>query len=357
MKGTILIAITTKASRSISGVVAWLFYVGILLWSACDVDPQPGHPAWEEAFDAQSAGWLMNVFGPGDGSLLAVGGTYSAGSVWSFGGSEWSEIQNLPQTPLLNWGISFSGVDTLIVGNGGTLLRHSPSGWSLEELPTEQDLWGVWGHSPEDVWVVGGGQGVSPGDPVILHWNGDVWEDVAFPELERPNVRAFYKVWGSGPDDVYVVGQKGAVLHWNGINWEERFVGADQDLVSLWGMGPDRIAMVGGRNNGIFVTWNGQAWTTYQLAPTPGLNGVWMRDADAVHVVGTYGTWATVDFETGELKEDLLAADPDLGDTHDLHAITGDGVGNMIAVGGTLRYFVSGPFEGIALSRVLSEGE
>ena len=92
-----------------------------------------------------------------------------------------------------------------------------------------------------------GGDNLLGDAPYVLHYDGEQWSLAPIPELERPGVRAFFKVWGSGPDDIYAVGQNGAVLHWNGTEFTELGVGVSQDLIGIWGTGPDDVTVVGGR--------------------------------------------------------------------------------------------------------------
>ena len=47
-------------------------------------------------------------------------------------------------------------------------------------------------------------------EPVILHWQGSEWEVVDLPQLDRDS-KAFFKVWGTGPDNVFAVGQRGVI--------------------------------------------------------------------------------------------------------------------------------------------------
>jgi hypothetical protein len=170
------------------------------------------------------------------------------------------------------------------------------------------------------------------------------------PVLERPNVKAFFKVWGSGVDDVYIVGQNGAVLHWDGESLVELHVGVGEDLIDVWGTGPDRVAVIGGRKNGAGALWDGAGWRVLDLAHFPGLNGVWLR-RDIVHVVGSNGTAGVIDFTTGEATR--VSIDTPVY----LHAIHGSPDGTVTAVGGNFFTGKNGPFDGEVLTRPLLTSE
>ena len=65
--------------------------------------------------------------------------------------------------------------------------------------PTGDSLRGVWGSGPADVFAVGEGG-------TVLHYDGQSWESMAFLTGAR-----LYGVWGSGPADVFAVGEGGTV--------------------------------------------------------------------------------------------------------------------------------------------------
>ena len=308
----------------------------------------PANTDWEEAFDATDTGWLLSVWGPAPDDLYAVGGTPDEGTVVHFDGASWAPLDLGVETPLLNWSFGFGASDVFVVGNEGTILHYDGAAWTQQTTPTTENLWGIWGASPSDVYAVGGSGRVGS-VATLLHYDGSAWSDVELPELER-TTRAFFKIWGSGPDDIVVVGQSGILLRWDGTVWNEIGVGTSEDLIAVWGTGPDRIAVVGGRSNGIVVTWDGTEWHMERLSPLLGLNGVWMRDPDVIHVVGIDGTLARVDFRTRVYREDLTDV------RIDFHAIFGDSSGRVTTVGGNFAS-TSGPYEGIAYTRLLRSDE
>lgn len=315
---------------------------------ACPSNPKP-EEGWQPAFDATDTGWLLSVWGPSSETLYAVGGDNqpSRGVALRRSGERWTPIDLGAEVRLLNWVTGFGADDVLFVGAGGTIVRGDGETWAVQESPTTQDLWGVWGAAPDDVWAVGGVP-FSGGTPTILRWDGTRWNLVETPPLMRANVFAFFKVWGSGPDDVWIVGQRGVVLHWDGESFTEELVGVDADLISVWGTGPDRVAMVGGRGNGWIATWNGAEFTRRQPPALPGLNGVWMRGRNDIHVVGEQGELARFDFDTLELEDEFFP-ETNLA----FHAIFGDG-DRLTALGGNFSS-PAGPFQGIAYERPLTD--
>ncbi|MCB9617601.1 MAG: hypothetical protein H6722_34640 [Sandaracinus sp.] len=319
----------------------------LLLAFGCPSDPPPDE-GWRPAYDATDGGWLLSLWGPSADELYAVGGDNqpSRGHVMRRRGDTWGEVDlGLEGVPLLNWVTGFGPDDVIFVGDAGTIIRGDGETWTRQESPTDQDLWGVWGSGPDDVWAVGGIPFLG-GRPTIVHWDGEAWSNVEPPTLERANVFAFFKVWGSGPNDVWIVGQRGAVVRWNGEVFEEQLVGVDADLISVWGTGPDHVAMVGGRGTGWIATWNGAEFRRRQPTAIPGLNGVWLR-GDAIHVVGEQGELARFDFETLELQDEFFP-ETNLA----FHAVFGDGE-KLTSVGGNFSA-PNGPYLGIAYERELT---
>jgi hypothetical protein len=178
-------------------------------------------------------------------------------------------------TPLVKYGTvcgiwtaydSTNGLSGISTGNDGTLFRDvaalSPQdiwavgntrqdallahwdgkAWSRVQDPTVGS-WPGYGASLEavtalasdDIWAVGSYSGEYAGQealPLTMHWDGRLWTIFAAPS--RPGLNYYLNgVAGSGPNDVWVVGetnsdfsvenvQAGMVfLHWDGASWAE----------------------------------------------------------------------------------------------------------------------------------------
>ena len=292
-----------------------------------------------------SDNWWMSVLALSDHDRWIVGGTPDRGEILHYDGSDFEAVDPGVDVELLNWIHGFESGEFIIVGNGGAALRGDGRTWTQVRVPTDQDLWGVWGANPSDVWAVGGSAGEGS-VPTVLRDTGSGFEAVVLPVLERPDVNAFFKVWGSGADDVYIVGQNGAVLHWDGERLVELHVGVTEDLIDVWGTGPDRVAVIGGRRNGAGALWDGTTWRVLDLAHLPGLNGVWLR-RDTVHVVGNNGTGGIIDFTTGEPTR--VRIDTPVY----LHGISGSPDGTLTVVGGNFFTGKKGTFTGDILTRPL----
>jgi hypothetical protein len=196
-----------------------------------------------------------------------------------------------------------------------------------------------------------GGTGRPESKATILVFDGEQWREQAYGELVRANIHAFYKVWGSAEDDVYVVGQSGVVLHYDGVSWKELFVGASADLISVWGTGRDNVIAVGGRAEAVVSRFDGTNWQTQTYPELPGINGVWLRSPTHVHLALTTGKLGTLDLPTLEISTRQWPTDIDF------HALFATTDGTLTVVGGDFVAYPLGPFQGIALQRKLEADE
>lgn len=140
-------------------------------------------------------------------------------------------------------------------------------------------LMSVWGTGPQDVYAVG-----QPG--VILHYDGD-WTLTSVPDT------TLTAVWGAASDDVYACGHNGAIWHFDGAAWSRQSSGTGRDLFDI-GRGPyGEIFAVG--KDGTVLRRSGAGWTAeenraYRYATTgvPTDTLVFSLDWDTVTRVTPY---------------------------------------------------------------------
>lgn len=295
---------------------------------------------WEETLDGAAHGALSGVWGTGPDDVWIVGGTFEQAEILHFDGDAWSDSP-APAIPLLSWAYGWGPDDVLAVGVGGGVARWSGSTWSELDSGTDTDLWGVFGFSSDDVWIVGGTVGET--EPLLLHFDGQDFTPHSLPADQNPrNASAVFKVWGID-GTLFAVGETGLMLQWEGAAWISLAAGAqaNQDFVSLWGTSADHMVAVGGRGNARVATWDGSAWDTVAPSAIGGLNAVAMVDEDEAIIGGVSGFVGTFTPSTGEVAfEDTLPGG-------DVHATWNDGAGRTYAVGG--RFYE--PMTGLAWVR------
>ncbi len=129
-----------------------------------------------------------------------------------------------------------AGDDAGLASDSGGEVPPPPAlTWKLES--NLGGLSGIWGSGPNDIYVVG-----SSG--FLQHSTGDgKWD------IEDPGTGAnLYGVWGSGPTDVYIAPYINTILHSTGDGgWEHEPQAAGTTFQGIWGSGPNRrLRLLGG---------------------------------------------------------------------------------------------------------------
>jgi hypothetical protein len=208
------------------------------------------------------------------------------------------------------WG---SGNSLLLVPIAGSLLDWDGSAWSLLNFSTSssQGLTGVWGTGPNDIWVVGYASG---GTRPAVAWHGSsptTWSAIN-PQLAAP----LQAVAGSATDDVWAVGDGGAILHWNGSAFSATTSGTTVRLRGVWASARDSAWAVG--EQGTILRWTGgPSWTPIAPITQAHLWGVWGASAGDVWAVGNGGA---VLHWNGTKWTNVWS-----GTSKDLYAVTGSG--------------------------------
>lgn len=156
------------------------------------------------------------------------------------------------------------------------------------EKPAEKAVWseafdtsktgalsGVWGTGPDDVFIVGG----TPAKAEVHHFDGDKWQPMDLPD----GVSLLVWSYGFGPDDVYAVGVGGAAVHWDGKAWSKLDSGTNEDLWGVWGANNKDMWVVGGTvGKGAPLILHGDGTKFVKVALEPAEN---TRDATSLFKV------------------------------------------------------------------------
>jgi hypothetical protein len=195
----------------------------------------------------------------------------------------------------------------------GTLTEHwNGSAWKLVRSPNATDgyneLYGIDGAAPDDVWAVGFHNISYYGTErtMALHWNGIKWSIVKTPNLGS-TANLLGDVTVISPSDAWAVGDgddaggfrgKAIALHWNGTAWSMAnpsqpgrgagFAAVDA-LASndVWAVGSDGKAPLAQH-------YDGSAWS---VVPTPDIEG----SLYAVEAIAVDDVWAA-----GEANDSTL---------------------------------------------------
>lgn len=144
--------------------------------------------------------------------------------------------------------------DVLLAGTEGTVGRWRGGELEVWEATRWAPLTGIWASAPDRIFVVGNvGDDGTPGK--LLAFDGDTWAQPLPDSAARLN-----DVWGSGPEDVVVVGQGGTVLRFDGESWSPVETGCSGELRAVGGVGPDQVVAVG--SDGLVLRWDGSSWSS-----------------------------------------------------------------------------------------------
>jgi hypothetical protein len=149
--------------------------------------------------------------------------------------------------------------------------------WSLDTLQTEfNDISGLWGSSPDDVWAGGGG---GTFENYLWHYDGKKWIAWFASHPQRVWCTA-EAIFGFASNDVWIGGQSfgdpGAGLsHWDGSQWGRYFnYNPEPDssglvyVVSIWGNRSENVYAMGTilykdasyTSRGFILHYNGSTW-------------------------------------------------------------------------------------------------
>lgn len=170
-----------------------------------------------------------SIDGPFETDLLAVGW----GGIYSNASGEW-EYVNITGGHRFNH-VWYDGAIGAAVGEEGALGLYSKGTWTIIQEPERRAFYGVSGTGPNDIWAVGE-------KGTVLHWNGTEWEDLS-PEVGEYGIWA---VWAPNASNVFIVGNSGLAMVRRSGTWEELPTGTNKNLYAVGGTGLSDVWAGGG---------------------------------------------------------------------------------------------------------------
>ncbi|MBZ5710876.1 hypothetical protein [Nannocystis pusilla] len=287
--------------------------------SAC---PQaPGDDATWEIVEKGLPGSLMSVWGRGADDVWIVGADAGSGpAVKHWDGAAWSELD--AGSPGHLWWVSGLGDGVWMSGDAGRVLRYDRNDMSSKTwaMPTTERLYGVFPLAEDDVWACGSDEQNTAG--VIWRYDGDVWAAPADLTPELMAGFACFKIWGSGPDDLWFVGYGGVVLRYQGGTWSRIELPADRPLFTVHGAGGDVFAVGGAVSGYIVELGDAGARDVTPKGEVPQFAGIYAGESatvaagleGAIWQRGDDGVWTEIEAApTTPLEYHAVYVDPDGG--------------------------------------------
>jgi len=198
-----------------------------------------------------------------DGAIQYDGTSYRRGE--AFTGGRWGRLfrvtdgvvepttQTIPDLVRQNITSVWSdGSRVYAVGPGLLELDASGATDVWEALPgPAADFYpqAIWGSAPDDIWLVGSGER-------IYHFDGN--EVIEIPN-DDPAGTSLSDIHGSGPGDVWAVGTGGKAKHYDGMAWVAVTTASVSDIDDVW-VAPDGNAWAVGENGIVMRYTPGEGW-------------------------------------------------------------------------------------------------
>lgn len=321
-----------RASRARVSLVA--AFVAAAASVACGSD-EAERPRWQ-LVHSSLPGALLSVWGTSASDVWTVGaaGESGAPTVLHFDGVAWTALET-GTTGDLWWVFGFGDGAVYMGGTGGQILRYAGGAFERMATPGTGNVFGIWGATPAELWAVGGEQGGAQG---AFAWrlDGEAWLPAAGFPSDLAATDALWKVFGQGPDDVWMVGTGGNTLHWDGATLTRSFTGLAESLFTVHG-NSERFAAAGGFGTGLLlerdVADRAAEWVNVSPSDAPGLIGVCLAE-DGGYAVGEFG-YVAVRGANG-WRTELTGFEVDLG-VRSLHSVWIDPDGGAWTVGGQIR--------------------
>jgi hypothetical protein len=111
------------------------------------------------------------------------------------------------------------------------VFHYDGTAWTRLDPGLPEPVRSIWSSGPDDLWVLGLG--------VTRHFDGESWTDIvpAWP----------IEVWGTRLDDAWAQGSGGTALHYDGSSWSNVTLNTGHVLLSFGGSGPGNVWAVGER--------------------------------------------------------------------------------------------------------------
>jgi cysteine-rich repeat protein len=187
----------------------------------------------------------------------------------------WNEMDSPTESTLRDvWGDP-SGDPILAVGDDGVVIRFDGSSWA-DETSLASRLKGISGTGPNDIWVVGDDGALPTPAGKVFHYNGSQWSDVHEGDQPPTTLPPLRSVWSHLSNVVFAVGGAGTIRHFNGSAWTPNICQFGGRLSDVWGSSQNNVVAVS--VDGEICHYDGMSWDRVLESPVS-FHSVWGRYA------------------------------------------------------------------------------
>jgi hypothetical protein len=221
-----------------------------------------------------NADTLLGVWGSGPSDIYVAGGM---GIQHSTDGVTWTIVHAAACSMV--GGTAANDVYALC----GTQLLHCTDGatWDTSYTMTDTTSYGeIWAASAADVYAASWNTTTND----LIYNAGTVnWS-------ENAAIAGLSAVWGTSATNVYVATTAGGIEHsTDGTTFTAQTSSATGAIFWMWGSGPTDVYAVG--QDGVLHSADGQTWATLSVSTSAVFNGMWGSSATNVFVVGFGGAF------------------------------------------------------------------
>lgn len=220
-----------------------------------------------------------------DGASFAVAVGY-AGIAYVWEGNTWTKVETGVTSDLhAVWGRR-RGDERVVYAGGAAgvvlaLVRgEKQRGWRFERMKApDAAVISAFAGAGNKVWAVGQQSGSGePADGLVLELAGDTWVD-SCPDIACGG--AIYGAWAASGDELWTAGIAGELVRYVKGQPEWILTGTREDLTGVWGSGPADVFVIG--DGGTCLHHDGKSWM-----PVPAGD----RDLRAIHGSPSGEAWA-----------------------------------------------------------------
>lgn len=205
---------------------------------------------WSPMLD--SSVYLNRIWGSSEDDIFAVGQDGGPNAlILHYDGVSWSEMKsatfyNHNLGYVYVWGSSGSNVFAIV--DTGRIKHYDGTTWSAMTIGRAHVCRGIWGSSDNDIYAVCRGcsdwddwGNCLEGFTIVSHYDGEKWSEIQDEGME---MEPLVDVWGSGANNVYVVGYDGVIWHYDGVSWLKMESGTSRKLKRIWGSSPNNVFVI-----------------------------------------------------------------------------------------------------------------